>query len=80
MRTLIGGNMRLPDGTLKHFASVTGLSRQYLSDIINTRKRPGRNRAVFLEQATINMGIRITAAQWMFSDSDTLKKLLCEMQ
>lgn len=71
---------RLPRGTLIPLIEKTGLPKQYLSDIVATRRRPGRKRAKFLEHAAREIGLDIPAAVWLFGSTADIRSALLNPQ
>ncbi|MGE0087685.1 MAG: hypothetical protein AB7S75_25010 [Desulfococcaceae bacterium] len=64
---------RLPHGSIKAICEKTRLPQSYLSDLISTRKRPGRKRAKILETAAKEIGKDIPAALWVFGTKEQLR-------
>lgn len=71
---------RLPSGTLKPWTEKTGWPSQYLSDLISTRKRPGRKRAKYLELLSRELGFDIPAAVWLFGSATDIRSALLNPQ
>jgi len=71
---------RLPKGTFKPLSEKTGLKPDYLSALVSTRKRPSRNRAQKLEQATSEIGNTIPAAVWLLSSKEELRTAVLNMR
>lgn len=68
--------MRLPKGTLTILSNQTGLKNNYLSDLVSTRSRPGRQRSIDLEEACKELGLDVPKELWMFGASDKIKAAL----
>ncbi|MDM8523273.1 hypothetical protein QUF80_07870 [Desulfococcaceae bacterium HSG8] len=68
--------MKLPWGTLTPLVEKSGLPPQYLSDLVATRKRPGRKRAKFLEEATKEIGREVPVLLWLYGSSVEIKSAL----
>ena len=66
-------------GTLTKLSSETGYSRSYLCDLAAGRKRAGRKRALVLEEACQNIGIKANKELWIFGTSDEIKSALSNM-
>ncbi|GAG81280.1 unnamed protein product [marine sediment metagenome] len=67
---------RLPKGTLTKLSEISGLPAAYLSDLANTTKRPGRERALHLENSCTKLGLDISATDWLFGSSNKIKAAL----
>jgi hypothetical protein len=67
---------RLPKGTLTKLSEISGLDAAYLSDLANTTKRPGRERALLLEKHCTKLGLDISATDWLFGSSNKIKAAL----
>ena len=65
---------RLPRGALKALSEKTGIGTSYLSDIVSTSKRPGRERAKVLEYAAKEMGKDIPATLWLYGSKTELRQ------
>lgn len=70
--------MRLPYGVLKKLSEETGLKTNYLSNLVATRDRPGRQRAIELEEACKRLGWDVPKELWMFGTSEQIKAAICE--
>lgn len=68
--------MKLPRGTLKKLESKTGISPQRLSDYAAARIRPGRKRALDLENACRQIGRDVPAVVWLYESSREIKSRL----
>ncbi len=68
--------MRLPYGLLKELEKETGIKKNNLTNLVATRKRPSRKRALFLEEACFRIHRKVPAATWMFGSSDEIKNAL----
>lgn len=68
--------MKLPSGTLIALGTETGLRPQYLCDLIATRRRPGRKRALLLEAACKKVGYAVSATTWLYGSSEEIKSAL----
>ncbi len=64
---------KLPYGALRPLVKKTGMSVSYISDLIATRKRPGRERAKVLETAAKEMGKDIPATLWLYGTKTELR-------
>lgn len=67
---------RLPNGSLSPLSQKTGFPISYLSDLVSTRKRPSRKRALSLEQASSAIGKTIPAATWLLGSKDEIREAL----
>lgn len=70
--------MRLPKGSLTGLTSKTGISNTRLCDYISTRTRPGRKRALELEEAGRELGVDIPATLWLYGTSEEIKSRFFE--
>lgn len=70
--------MRLPYGILKSMAKESGFTARYLSDLAATQKRPGRNRALKLEEACRRLGLDVPAMLWLYGAKEEIKRALSE--
>lgn len=68
--------MRLPHNTLKKLKKETGLSTQYLCDVIARRKIPGNARSIVLSKASKKIGFKISPAVWAFGETEEIKRRL----
>ena len=59
---------KLPNNTLTEMSKKTGFPVQYLSDLVNTTKRPGRARAKLLEEKT-----GVPAIMWLYGTAKEIK-------
>jgi len=64
---------RLPRGILIPLAEKSGIRREIISDLIATRRRPGRERAKVLETAAKEMGKDIPATLWLYGTKTELR-------
>ena len=67
---------RLPNGSLSPLSQKTGFPISYLSDLVSTRKRPSRKRALLLEQASSVIGNPIPAATWLLGSTSEIRALI----
>lgn len=67
---------RLPKGTLVELSQKTGIKTNYLCDLIATRKRPGRKRALFLSAAAGELGKDIPPEKWLYGTRRELMSAL----
>lgn len=67
--------MRLPRGTISQLIDRTGLSGPYICDLIAGRKRPGRERALVMQEAS-----GVDAATWLYGSAQEIKQALLSSQ
>jgi hypothetical protein len=70
--------MRLKKGTLSDLSKETGFAAKYISDLVSTRIRPGRDRALKLEQAAKKIGMDIPAMLWLYGSCEEIKQALSD--
>ena len=68
--------MRLSKGILQKLHEHTEISVSALSDYAATRKRPGRKRALDLENACRQIGRDVPAVVWLYESSREIKSRL----
>jgi len=68
--------MRLPYGSLKSLSEKTGISKQSLCDLVATRRRPSRKRALLLEKACKELGLDAPAILWLYGTQEKIKRAL----
>jgi hypothetical protein len=68
--------MRLSHGILKSLSEKTGISIQCLSDLVATRRRPSRKRALLLEKVCKDLGLDVSAILWLYGAQENIKRAL----
>jgi len=68
--------MTLHIESIKTLGSVTGIRIPRLYDYMATRVRPGRQRALYLENVCREIGLDIPAMVWLYGAPDEIRRRL----
>lgn len=69
---------RLPKGALMLLADAAGVPKTTMCGYIHRDLGVTQKRAVELEECCISIGLPLTKEQWIFAETDELKKMIRE--
>ena len=67
---------RLPHNLLKRLSDQTGMSVSYLSSLAGTHMRPGRQKALILQNGAAAIGKHVPAMLWLYGTADEIRAAL----